>query len=66
MAVGMAAERIATFSAIAMSHWQNFDMPDIDFQEISYYAAPTKKTKFNSLDEVDTDCWPPLKSWVFL
>ncbi len=43
------------FQQSAMPDWQNFEMPDIDFQEISYYAAPTKKTKYNSLDEVDPE-----------
>src|SRR6476620_11750114 len=43
------------FQQSAMPHWQNFEMPDIDFQEISYYAAPVKKTKYNSLDEVDPE-----------
>lgn len=36
-------------------HWQNFEMPDIDFQGISYYAAPKQKKKLNSLDEVDPE-----------
>ena len=43
------------FQQSGMPHWQNFEMPDIDFQGISYYAAPTKKTKYNSLDEVDPE-----------
>jgi Fe-S cluster assembly protein SufB len=42
------------FQKCEMPHWQNFSMPDIDFQSISYYAAPTKKT-YNSLDEVDPE-----------
>jgi len=33
------------FQQSGMPHWQNFEMPDINFQEISYYAAPTKKNK---------------------
>jgi Fe-S cluster assembly protein SufB len=32
-------------------HWAKLDIAPIDFQDISYYAAPKKK--FNSLDEVD-------------
>ena len=35
--------------------WQNFEMPDVDFQGISYYAAPKQKKKLNSLDEVDPE-----------
>ncbi|MBC7937608.1 MAG: Fe-S cluster assembly protein SufB [Rhizobacter sp.] len=38
-----------------MPNWQNFEMPAIDFQGISYYAAPSKKAKYNSLDEVDPE-----------
>lgn len=36
-------------------HWQNFDLPNVDFQDISYYAAPKSKPKLNSLDEVDPE-----------
>ena len=35
--------------------WQNVHYPNIDFQDISYYAAPRKKPVFNSLDEVDPE-----------
>ena len=35
--------------------WQNFDMPSMDFQGISYYAAPKNKKKYDSLDEVDPE-----------
>ena len=38
-----------------MPSWQNFDMPEMDFQGISYYAAPKNKKKLNSLDEVDPE-----------
>ncbi|QMU28019.1 Fe-S cluster assembly protein SufB [Adhaeribacter radiodurans] len=38
-----------------MPHWQNFDLPAMDFQKISYYAAPKNKKKYNSLDEVDPE-----------
>ena len=30
-------------------------MPEIDFQSISYYAAPKKKAEYASLDEVDPE-----------
>lgn len=36
-------------------HWQNFDLPKVDFQDISYYAAPKSGSKFKSLDEVDPE-----------
>lgn len=35
--------------------WQNFELPPMDFQGISYYAAPKNKKKYNSLDEVDPE-----------
>jgi Fe-S cluster assembly protein SufB len=37
------------------SHWPNFKYPEIDFQEITYYAAPKQKAKKKSLDEVDPE-----------
>jgi Fe-S cluster assembly protein SufB len=36
-------------------HWQNFELPDVDYQKISYYAAPKNQTKYNSIDEVDPE-----------
>ena len=33
--------------------WAKVDYPEIDYQSISYYAAPKEKPKLNSLDEVD-------------
>jgi Fe-S cluster assembly protein SufB len=35
--------------------WAHIKYPDIDFQDISYYSAPSKKPKFDSLDEVDPE-----------
>ncbi|RMG04762.1 MAG: Fe-S cluster assembly protein SufB [Acidobacteria bacterium] len=35
--------------------WGNFEYPKIDFQDITYYAAPKQKPKRNSLDEVDPE-----------
>ncbi|WEK37218.1 MAG: Fe-S cluster assembly protein SufB [Candidatus Pseudobacter hemicellulosilyticus] len=43
------------FQTLKMPTWQNFELPPIDFQDISYYAAPKKKAKYNSLDEVDPE-----------
>jgi Fe-S cluster assembly protein SufB len=36
-------------------HWQNVHYPPIDYQAISYYAAPKPKKVLNSLDEVDPE-----------
>ncbi|HCF63864.1 MAG TPA: Fe-S cluster assembly protein SufB [Chitinophagaceae bacterium] len=38
-----------------MPEWQNFKMPEIDFQSISYYAEPKPKKQLQSLDEVDPE-----------
>ncbi len=35
--------------------WAKVSFPDIDFQDIYYYAAPKAKKKLNSLDEVDPE-----------
>ena len=35
--------------------WPNVHYPKIDFQAISYYAAPKRKPKLNSMDEVDPE-----------
>ena len=43
------------FQQMEMPKWQNFDHPEVDFQEISYYAAPKQKKLLNSLDEVDPE-----------
>ena len=47
----------------AFRYWQTMEEPEWanvhyekpDFQAISYYSAPTKKPKFDSLDEVDPE-----------
>lgn len=36
-------------------HWAHLDIPEIDFQAISYYAAPKKKPLKKSMDEVDPE-----------
>jgi Fe-S cluster assembly protein SufB len=35
--------------------WANVKYPPINFQDIIYYAAPKKRAKVNSLDEVDPE-----------
>src|SRR5690606_4856976 len=39
------------FLTLKMPTWQNFRNPDVDFQGISYYAAPKPKKQLESLDE---------------
>lgn len=38
-----------------MPDWAYLKIPPIDFQSISYYAAPVQKPKYASLDEVDPE-----------
>jgi len=35
--------------------WGHLDIPEIDFQEVIYYAAPKRKPQLNSMDEVDPE-----------
>ena len=35
--------------------WANVTYKKTDFQNISYYSAPSKKAKYNSIDEVDPE-----------
>jgi Fe-S cluster assembly protein SufB len=41
------------WQTIEVPQWAHLDVPDIDFQAISYYAAPKKKEGPASMDEVD-------------
>lgn len=43
------------FMTLEMPAWQNFPDPQVDFQSISYYAAPKERPKLNSMDEVDPE-----------
>ena len=45
----------AYWKTLEMPHWAHLDIPDIDFQAISYYAAPKTKNAPKSLDEVDPE-----------
>ncbi|MDE5858538.1 MAG: Fe-S cluster assembly protein SufB, partial [Muribaculaceae bacterium] len=56
-------EWLLEFRLAAYRHWLTLKMPDwahlkipkIDYQAISYYAAPVKKESPKSLDEVDPE-----------
>lgn len=56
-------EWMLEFRLKAFRHWQTMEMPtwahlnlpEIDFQDIIYYAAPKQKPKLNDLDEVDPE-----------
>jgi Fe-S cluster assembly protein SufB len=38
-----------------MPRWANLKLPEIDFQDIIYYAAPRQRVRPDSLDEVDPE-----------
>jgi Fe-S cluster assembly protein SufB len=38
-----------------MPQWAHLNIPEIDYQEVIYYAAPKQKVSLNSLDEVDPE-----------
>jgi len=38
-----------------MPDWPYLRIPNIDFQDISYYSAPRQDPKYKSLDEVDPE-----------
>ncbi|MBQ8423834.1 MAG: Fe-S cluster assembly protein SufB [Coprobacter sp.] len=45
----------AHWQTLEMPRWAHLDIPPIDYQAISYYAAPKKKEGPKSLDEVDPE-----------
>ncbi|HCO67096.1 MAG TPA: Fe-S cluster assembly protein SufB [Dysgonomonas sp.] len=38
-----------------MPHWAHLDIPEINYQDVIYYAAPKQKIAPNSLEEVDPE-----------
>ena len=56
-------EWMTEFRLKAYRHWQTMKMPgwahlkipEIDYQDIIYYAAPRRKAKYSSMDEVDPE-----------
>lgn len=43
------------WSDLKPKNWAHLDIPEIDFQKISYYAAPKPAVEKKSLDEVDPE-----------
>lgn len=43
------------WKTLTMPRWPHLDLPEIDFEDIIYYAAPKKKPKLKSMDEVDPE-----------
>ncbi len=48
-------EAFRKWQKMKMPNWAYLKIPPIDYQSISYYAAPKKKPQYNSLDEVDPE-----------
>jgi len=40
---------------MTMPRWAHLDIPDIDYQDIIYYAAPRQKVSPESLDDLDPE-----------
>ncbi|MBQ4280351.1 MAG: Fe-S cluster assembly protein SufB [Rikenellaceae bacterium] len=40
---------------LTMPTWAHLDIPEIDYQDIIYYAAPRTQPKYSSIDEVDPE-----------
>ena len=46
---------LVSWKKMKQPEWQNVTFPEINFQDLIYYAATKKKAKLNSLDEVDPE-----------
>ncbi len=43
------------WTKMKMPRWPHLKLPEINYQDIIYYAAPKRKATYNSLDEVDPE-----------
>jgi Fe-S cluster assembly protein SufB len=48
-------DAFAVWKEMNSPDWQNLQIPEINFQDIVYYAAPKQKKVVNSLDEIDPE-----------
>ena len=46
-------EAFRHWQTLTMPTWAHLNIPQIDYQDIIYYAAPKPRKKLNSMDEVD-------------
>ncbi len=46
-------EAFAHWKTMVMPRWAHLDIPEINYQDIIYYAAPRTSPKYQSMDEVD-------------
>jgi Fe-S cluster assembly protein SufB len=43
------------WKTMKMPNWAHLELPEINYQDIIYYAAPKQSAKYESLDEVDPE-----------
>jgi Fe-S cluster assembly protein SufB len=43
------------WQTMKMPHWAHLQIPEINYQDIIYYAAPRQQAKYASLDEIDPE-----------
>ena len=43
------------WQTMKMPNWAHLNIPEINYQDIIYYAAPKRKAQYESLDEVDPE-----------
>jgi Fe-S cluster assembly protein SufB len=48
-------DAFALWKQMTPPQWQNLQIPEINFQDIVYYAAPKQKKVVNSLDDIDPE-----------
>ncbi len=48
-------EAFKIWKEMTTPNWQNVHFPEINYQDIIYYAAPKQKKTVNSLDEIDPE-----------
>ncbi|MBN2744732.1 Fe-S cluster assembly protein SufB [Breznakibacter xylanolyticus] len=48
-------EAFRHWQTLTLPEWAHLNIPNIDLQEIIFYAAPRTKPKYNSIDEVDPE-----------
>jgi Fe-S cluster assembly protein SufB len=48
-------EAYRTWLTMKKPEWAHLNIPEIDYQDIIYYAAPRTKPKYDSIDEVDPE-----------
>ena len=55
MAHRIQAEGFRHWQTMKMPEWAHLKIPEINYQDIIYYAAPKQGAKYESMDEVDPE-----------